>query len=115
MAGINSWSGIGADQFQHPFCVTLDSSNTLYVSDQPNNRVQKWLVNASAGTTVAGQADGTIGSALDYLCYPSDLAVDSSDGLYVVDGGNHRVVYWPYGASSGTLMAGTGRKPYEND
>lgn len=61
---------------------------------------------------MAGQADATTGSALNCLSYPSDLALDASGGLYVVDGGNHRVVYWPSGASSGISLAGTGKKSY---
>jgi hypothetical protein len=90
--------------------VALGSSNTLYITDQPNQRVQRWLTGASSGTTVAGQSNAATGSTLNYLSYPSDLIVDSSGNLYIVDGGNSRVVYWPNGAPSGILVAGTGRK-----
>ena len=69
----------------------LDSSTTLYISDQTNYRVQKWLTGTSTGTTVAGQSNAATGSALNYLSYPSDLAIDSSGNLYVVDGGNNRL------------------------
>lgn len=89
----------------------LGSSNVVYVTDQPNHRVQKWIINATTGSTVAGQSSGVLGSALNQLSYPSDLAVDASGNLYIVDGGNNRVVYWPNGASSGTIVAGTGKKP----
>jgi sugar lactone lactonase YvrE len=90
--------------------VVLDSSNALYITDEQNQRVQKWLTNASTGTTVAGSSNATTGSTLDYLNYPSVLLIDSSGNLYVADAGNHRVAYWPNGASSGTLVAGNGRK-----
>jgi hypothetical protein len=112
VAGITGSPGVAANQFQHPFCVVLDSSNTLYITDQPNQRVQKWLTNALAGTTVAGSSNATTGSTLNYLSSPSDLTVDSNGNLYVADAGNNRVVYWLNGASSGTLVAGTGRKSY---
>jgi DNA-binding beta-propeller fold protein YncE len=64
------------------------------------------------GTTVAGSSNAILGSALKSLNLPSHLAVDSSGNIYVADAGNNRVVYWPNGASSGTLVAGTGKKPY---
>jgi hypothetical protein len=112
VAGVTSSPGSAANQFLNPFRLVLDSSNTLYVTDQLNDRVQKWLPNASTGTTVAGSSSAIPGTTLNYLLLPSDLAVDSSGNLYVADAGNNRVVYWPNGASSGTLVAGTGRKTY---
>jgi sugar lactone lactonase YvrE len=91
-------------------CVVVDSSDTFYVSDLLNHRVQKWLMNASSATTVAGQSNGTTGSALNYLSYPNDLVIDSSDNLYVVDAGNNRIVRWNNGSSAGTIVAGDGKK-----
>ena len=108
MAGVTGSSGIAANLFNHPFCLALDSSNTIYITDQPNQRVQQWILNASTGITVAGQADGTTGSSLAYLCYPSDVALDSNGNLYIADAGNHRVVLWLKNASAGILVAGTG-------
>ncbi len=110
VAGLTGSPGVAANQFSHPFDVVLDSSNALYITDEQNQRVQKWLTNASTGTTVAGSSNATTGSTLDYLNYPSVLLIDSSGNLYVADAGNHRVAYWPNGASSGTLVAGNGRK-----
>ena len=110
IAGITGSPGVAANRFAHPHCLVLGPSNVVYVTDQPNNRVQKWIINATTGSTVAGQSSGVLGSTLNQLCYPSDLAVDVSGNLYIVDGGNHRVVYWPNGASSGTMVAGTGTK-----
>ncbi|CAF0939198.1 unnamed protein product [Adineta steineri] len=108
VAGVTGVAGIAANQFNHPYCVVLDSSNTLYVSDQVNQRVQKWLPNASSATTVAGQSNAIAGSAMDYLNYASDLIIDSNDNLYIVDAGNDRVVLWNNGSSSGLILAGTG-------
>ena len=82
----------------------------MFVTDQPNQRLQRWLTNATAGTTVAGDSSGVAGAALNYLDYPSDLAVDSNDSLYIVDGANNRVVYWARNATVGVLVAGTGRR-----
>ena len=82
----------------------------IYVVDGFNQRVQRWIPNASSGSTVAGQAAGTAGSGLSYLNYPTDVVLDSSGNMYVLDGGNSRVVYWAVAASAGVLVAGAGKK-----
>ncbi len=89
--------------------MALGSSNTLYIADRNNNRVQKFLTGSLTGLTIAGQTNGTGGSALNELNNPSDIDVDSSGNIYVVDSHNHRVLYWPNGASSGTIVAGNGK------
>ncbi|CAF0941675.1 unnamed protein product [Rotaria sordida] len=99
-------SGEAADRFDRPFSVVLDSSNTLYISDQNNNRVQKWLAGASTGTTVAGQASTVAGMDSNSLDNPSGVLLDSSGNIYVADTNNFRIQYWPQGASSGTTIAG---------
>ncbi|CAF1027050.1 unnamed protein product [Rotaria sordida] len=99
-------SGEAADRFDRPFSGVLDSSNTLYISDQNNNRVQKWLAGASTGTTVVGQASTVAGMDSNSLDNPSGVLLDSSGNIYVADTNNFRIQYWPQGASSGTTIAG---------
>ncbi|CAF5011905.1 unnamed protein product, partial [Rotaria sp. Silwood1] len=38
---------------------------------------------------------------------PWGIYVDNTSGIYIVDQGNHRVQYWPSGASVATTVAGT--------
>lgn len=109
VAGVTGTVGTGSNQLDHPLCITISSSNELYVVDNTNHRVQKWVVGSSSGTTVAGQATGVIGSGLSYLNYPSDVVIGPGNKVYVVDLGNSRVVSWSNGSSSGTLLAGTGK------
>ncbi len=90
----------------------MDSSNTLYIADNNNNRIQKWLNGASTGTTVAGQATGIPGTSSSFLQNPSGIAVDSSGNVYVTDTSNQRIQFWLNGASSGTTIGGTGKKRY---
>ena len=65
VAGVTSSAGTAMNQLDRPFSIALDSSNTLYIADQQNNRIQKWLSGASTGTTVAGQSSGTSGTNYD--------------------------------------------------
>ncbi|CAF1132663.1 unnamed protein product [Rotaria sordida] len=106
VAGRVGVSDDAANRLDRPFGVALDSSNALYISDQTNNRVQKWLAGASTGTTVAGQASAVAGTTSDSLDAPSGVLLDSSGNIYVADTNNNRVQYWLQGASSGTTIVG---------
>jgi hypothetical protein len=85
--------GTAANQLDLPFGLAIDSSDSLYIADNSNNRIQKYLTGASSGATVAGQAGGTSGSALDSLNACVDVIVDSSSTLYIADANNHRCVW----------------------
>ncbi|CAF4282370.1 unnamed protein product, partial [Adineta steineri] len=97
-----------ASQLNQPYILKFDSSNALYISDSINNRIQRWIIGNSNGSTIAGLASGISGSSSNTLKLPVGLALDSLDNMYVSDKGNNRIMYWQSGASSGTLVAGTG-------
>lgn len=108
VAGVTGSSTNAATDASYPYDIALDSSNTLYVAERGNNRVQKWLQGATSGSTVAGQANGASGSSLNYFNRAGGVVVDSSGNLYVSDSFNYRVQFWANGSSSGTIIAGTG-------
>ncbi len=94
--------GISADSLNRPSGLAL-AANGLYISDFANNRV---LFYPGAGTTAArvyGQSgdfttnylnNGTpLFPSATSLSGPMGLAVDSS-GLYIVDAGNNRVLWY---------------------
>lgn len=110
MAGVLGSSNTAANNLFYPFGLHVDSSNTLYIADWNNNRVQKWLYGASNGITVAGQANGATGSNSSFLSSATGVAVDSSGNVYVTDVGNARIQLWSSGATSGTTIAGTSGK-----
>ncbi|CAF3674483.1 unnamed protein product, partial [Adineta steineri] len=60
------------------------------------------------GTVVAGNADGTSGNALTTLYYPLGLMIAVDNSLYVSDYMNNRVLKFPEGSITGSLVAGTG-------
>jgi sugar lactone lactonase YvrE len=85
-----------AAQLRQPVGVAVDAGGNLFITDSENQRLRK--VNAADGiiTTVAG--NGSIGFAGDggpaanaLLAWPSGLAVDSNDNLYIADETNGRI------------------------
>ncbi|CAF1428731.1 unnamed protein product [Adineta steineri] len=106
-AGASDGSGGTAPNlFSQPYGIALGSFDSLYIADFINNRIQKWLINASNGTTMAGLFNGTAGASSIALNLPASVVLDSNDNMYFTDRDNHRVVYWANGASSGTTIAG---------
>jgi tripartite motif-containing protein 71 len=79
---LTQWAG----QFQYPYCVAVDASGDVYVTDTYNNRIQKFT-SSGANITQWG-AEGT-GDGQFYS--PTGLTVDASGNVYVVDAGNSRI------------------------
>jgi sugar lactone lactonase YvrE len=101
-------AGSNANQFNGPQGLFVDTtaSNTLYVADTANHRIQMWLPGASTGTTIAGQT-GVSGSGLNQLNNPKTLVLDQNRNMYIVDYGNSRIMRWIVGSTSGILVAGS--------
>jgi hypothetical protein len=95
-------------QFKLPQGLFVDTSasNTFYVADTYNHRIQKWLPGATDGITVAGQT-AVPGSGLNQLYNPVQLTLDNNGAMYIVDNGNNRIMLWTLGSTSGVLIAGT--------
>jgi sugar lactone lactonase YvrE len=102
-------TNITSNSLNNPKGIVLDSTDTLYVSDTNNHRIQHIFVGYTNDTTIAGNASGSAGSTPSYLDFPNDIAIDSYDNLYVADSFNHRIQLWRVNASSGTTIAGGGK------
>ena len=109
MAGVTNTSGNSSNLLHEPWDLVVDWSNTLYVTEKPNNRVQKFSTGRTSGMTVAGQASAISGFNLSYLRRPLGIAVDDDSNVYVMDNSNARIVLWSSGASVGSHVAGNGR------
>ena len=90
--------------------MALNYESTLYIADRYNNRVQKFVKDSSIGVTVAGQANGTAIFGPPYLLSPATIILDFNENLYIADVFFQRVQFWINGASSGSTIAGTGKK-----
>jgi sugar lactone lactonase YvrE len=99
--------GSKPSQFNYPAGLYVDTSasNTLYVVDTDNHRIQMWISGSNNGTTVAGQT-GVAGSALNQLSSPVSLIMDKNGSMYIVDTGNYRIILWTLGFTSGVVIAG---------
>lgn len=109
IAGVVNQPGTAANELKSPFDLAVDAFYTLYINDCYNHRIQRWPKDASAGTTVAGQENGTANTDSSSFNYPAGIVIDSNENIYVADGGNARVQFWPAGATSGITIAGNGR------
>ncbi len=81
----------------------VDQYRTVYVADQGNDQIIKKAENETQGSVVAG---GSHGSGANQLNRPTSVLVDKLGNVYVTDSVNHRVMCWPPGAKSGTLIVG---------
>lgn len=74
----------------------------MYVADNSNARIQKWLYGASSGTTIAGTT--VSGSTATQLFNPRSVWVDDKN-VYVADSGNNRVQMFVNGSTTGITVA----------
>jgi sugar lactone lactonase YvrE len=76
--------------------IAIDASGNVYIADQSNNRVRKitaatGIITTITGSTSAGYTgDGGAATAAT-LSGPSDVLVDGSNNVYIVDNGNNVV------------------------
>ena len=82
-------------QVADPFGVVVDSHGNLFIADGSNHVIRKvdtaGIITTVAGTGTAGFTSDS-GKALDIaMSYPSGLAIDSLDNVYVSDRQNNRV------------------------
>ena len=80
--------------FIAPRNIVMDGTGIIYISDFGAHRVYKMTTDGTL-TTLAGtgspgySGDGV--AALEYLNYPTALAVDHQGTVYIADSGNHLI------------------------
>jgi uncharacterized protein (TIGR03437 family) len=101
-----------------PMGISVDNNGSLYVAVPRDNRVMVFPVATATGataTSVLGQTDfstskANTGSAPlaspGSLALPADVKLDSSGNVFVVDGGNNRVLQFPANSKSATRLWG---------
>ena len=120
--GTSGFSGDGGAATEarlfSPFGVALDGSGNLYIADAANHRIRR-VSSTGTITTVAGDGSESYGgdggaATSAQLSTPSDVVLDGSGNLYIVDQNNHRIRKV---SSTGTIttVAGTGAAGYSED
>ena len=89
VAGQSDKSGDDFDKLDEPSGVYVDEQETVYIADQGNHRIMRWLKDATNGTLIAG-GNGR-GSAPNQFDKPSDVFLDRQGNLYVTDTINNRL------------------------
>jgi uncharacterized protein (TIGR03437 family) len=118
--GQQGYAGNGTDALSAtmdtPVGIAVDSKGNVYFADQNNNRVRKIATDGNiydvAGTGTPGN-DGDGGPAVAAsLAWPTGLAVDPSDNLYVTSSGYIRRI-----STDGSIatIAGTGWTDFSGD
>ncbi|CAF1128199.1 unnamed protein product [Rotaria sordida] len=103
----NGASGHNAENLNQPRWLYIDANDILYICDYNNNRIQRWLLGATNGTTVAGQSDGSAGAGSNQLHQPGGIDFDNNGYMYVADSGNDRVQRYAPNSNNGTTVAGS--------
>lgn len=91
---IGSDNGNGAAaSFYYPAIVTVDAANNLFVTDEENHKIRKittdGTVSTYAGNGTIGSTDGISSSA--QFNYPTGVAVDDSNTVFVADYTNNKI------------------------
>jgi DNA-binding beta-propeller fold protein YncE len=73
-----------------PTDVVLDHDLNLYVANNGNHRIFRFMSNSNESHCLVGCADSS-GNGPDRLKNPISISFDSHGGIYVTDSNNHRV------------------------
>ena len=81
--------GSSLDMLNGPYGIFVDVNLDVYVADSDNSRIQLFRFNQPNGITIAGSESSTLSIELKK---PTGIALDGDRYLFIIDGGNHRIV-----------------------
>jgi sugar lactone lactonase YvrE len=112
-SGDGVFGGAAQAMLNTPFGVTVDSLGNVYIADTYNQVIRK-VDTTNTITTVAGvvgnagyNGDGSPATSF-WLYYPSQLAVDSSNNVFIADANNARIRKLTVSSGTISTVAGNG-------
>jgi sugar lactone lactonase YvrE len=115
-SGTANNGGAGASSLNNPTATAVDANGNLYVADRSNSRVLFYPRGSTTATRVYGQNGsftsttpnngGVSANSLGGEVF--GVAVDPSGNLYIADGANYRVLFYPAGSTTATRVYGQG-------
>ena len=105
VAGILNKAGPATNTLALPMDLAVAYATNLRVAGPYNHRTRKFVFGSLMGQTVAGNTTGNLTPT--QLYFPSGVAVDSNQNIYISDSYNARAVYWSQGTTSGIRIGGT--------
>jgi len=118
-------AGTSKTALANPTDVALDSAGNLYVADDGNSRVLEYntpLTTDTSADIVFGQSTFTtngcdsVGLSAISLCFPTGVALDGADRLYIADQSNQRVLEYntPLTSATANTVFGQGNSTTSN-
>lgn len=112
----NSCGGPDNANFNDPEGIAIDSGNHLWVADRGNSRVLEFNTPLTSGIAnfLIGQPNFTASTCdnpavkASTLCFPSAVALDTNNNLYVADVSNQRVLEYNFPLCTSSCGAGAG-------
>ncbi|MGA3181254.1 MAG: immunoglobulin domain-containing protein [Verrucomicrobiota bacterium] len=97
--GKQGYSGDGGAateaKMYHPYGVALDAVGNLYIADYESCRIRKvatnGIITTFAGNGNAGYSGDGGAATSESVYFPSGVAVDAAENLYIADQGNNRI------------------------
>jgi hypothetical protein len=108
--GTQNKGGVSASSLYRLEALGLGANNALYVADTYNNRVLSFAAGSTTATGVWGQSGSFTtanqGTSATALYHANGVVLDASNDLYVSDGSNHRILFFPTGSTTATAVYG---------
>lgn len=111
VAGITDADGSSNETLSYPYTLYVDNKKDIYIADVNNQRIQKWIRNATTGITIAGQTR-KVDESNASLHRPHDIIIDKNGFIYIADMINHRILRWKEGESQGEVLCGISSEYY---
>ncbi len=117
--GVGDGGAAAAASLRFPSGVAVDGAGNLYIADTYAHRIRKvdasGAISTVAGTGAGGYSGDGAAAAAAQLSFPSGVAVDSSNNLYIADQQNDRIRKVDASTGAISTVAGDGTRGYGGD